>query len=180
MTNKPRELFDAVGDLALAIKPHNMDRNQREKVAAALHVLVDHIIAVGQKPAELQAQLAAMDVPESLLVEARAIREDWLDHKHYSSTEALLAALRRGMELAVAPRSVVDKARHTAQSDALAVMREAREALEKNHQWHLAQTIPDPEHGYIPAQEYEESGLCETTCTALANLTAAIEAMREE
>lgn len=49
MTNKPRELFDAVGDLALAIKPHHMDKGQRRKIAAALHVLVDHIIAIGER-----------------------------------------------------------------------------------------------------------------------------------
>ena len=49
MTDKPRELFDAVGDLALAIAPHNMDRDQREKVKAALHVLVDHIIVIGER-----------------------------------------------------------------------------------------------------------------------------------
>ena len=48
MTTKPRELFNAVGDLALAIAPHNLDRDKREKVKAALHMLVDHIIAVGE------------------------------------------------------------------------------------------------------------------------------------
>lgn len=42
---KPRELLDAVGDLAMAIKPHFLDNNQREKIASALHVLIDHIIA---------------------------------------------------------------------------------------------------------------------------------------
>lgn len=44
----PRQLFDAVGELALAIFPHNMDQDQRRKVREALHVLVDHIIAVGE------------------------------------------------------------------------------------------------------------------------------------
>ena len=44
----PRELFDAIGELALAIKPHNMDRSKMERIRAALHVLVDHIIAVGE------------------------------------------------------------------------------------------------------------------------------------
>lgn len=44
----PRELFNAIGELALAIKPHYMDRDQRERIKAALHVLVDHIIAVGE------------------------------------------------------------------------------------------------------------------------------------
>ena len=51
--DKPRELFDAVGELALAIKPHNMDRDQRERIKTALHVLVDHIIAVGEARAAL-------------------------------------------------------------------------------------------------------------------------------
>lgn len=42
---KPREILDAIGELALAIAPHNMDINQRKRVAAAIGVLVDHIIA---------------------------------------------------------------------------------------------------------------------------------------
>lgn len=42
---KPKELLDAVGELALAIKPHHMDSTQRERIAKALHTLVDHIIA---------------------------------------------------------------------------------------------------------------------------------------
>jgi len=42
---KPIELLDAIGELAMAIKPHFLDNNQREKIAKALHVLVDHIIA---------------------------------------------------------------------------------------------------------------------------------------
>lgn len=42
---KPKALLEAVGDLAVAISPHYMDRIQREKIAAAMHVLVDHIIA---------------------------------------------------------------------------------------------------------------------------------------
>lgn len=45
----PRGLFDAIGELALAIKPHHMDSGQRRKIKAALHVLVDHIIAVGER-----------------------------------------------------------------------------------------------------------------------------------
>jgi hypothetical protein len=44
----PKELFDAIGELALAIKPHHMDTGQRAKIKAALHVLVDHIIAMGE------------------------------------------------------------------------------------------------------------------------------------
>ena len=45
----PRELLDAIGELALAIVPHNMDRVQRTKIAAAMGVLVDHIIAIGER-----------------------------------------------------------------------------------------------------------------------------------
>ena len=45
----PRELFDAIGDLALAIKPHYMDSDQRRRIKAALHTLVDNIIAVGER-----------------------------------------------------------------------------------------------------------------------------------
>ena len=42
---KPKELLDAVGELAMAIKPHSMYVRQRKRIAEALHVLVDHIIA---------------------------------------------------------------------------------------------------------------------------------------
>lgn len=45
---RPRELFDAVGELALAIAPHRLDTDQRAKIRAALIVLVDHIIAIGE------------------------------------------------------------------------------------------------------------------------------------
>lgn len=47
-THTPRELFDAVGELALAIRPHHMGADQRKRIAAALHVLVDQIIAAGE------------------------------------------------------------------------------------------------------------------------------------
>ena len=46
------ELFDAVGELALAIKPHSMDRPQMERIRSALHVLVDHIIAIWEARAK--------------------------------------------------------------------------------------------------------------------------------
>lgn len=42
---KPKVLLDAVGELALAIKPHNMDGPQRRKIADAIGSLVEHIIA---------------------------------------------------------------------------------------------------------------------------------------
>jgi hypothetical protein len=42
---KPPALFDAIGELALAIKPHYMDANQRKRIAEAIGVLVDHILA---------------------------------------------------------------------------------------------------------------------------------------
>lgn len=41
------------------------------------------------------------------------------------------------------------------------------DALVKHHQWHAAQTQPDPEHRFVPADEYAESGLCEQTVGAL-------------
>ena len=44
----PKELFDAIGELALAIKPHHMDTGQHAKIKTALHVLIDHIITVGE------------------------------------------------------------------------------------------------------------------------------------
>ena len=40
----PHLLLEAVGELAKAIAPHNNDRSQRQRIANALHVLVDHIV----------------------------------------------------------------------------------------------------------------------------------------
>jgi len=44
MPTKPKALLEAVGELAMAIKPHNNDRRQRERIAEAMGVLIDHII----------------------------------------------------------------------------------------------------------------------------------------
>lgn len=41
------------------------------------------------------------------------------------------------------------------------------DALVKHHQWHAAQTDPDPEHGFIPANEYADSSLYDLTTEAL-------------
>lgn len=41
-----------------------------------------------------------------------------------------------------------------------------REALEKHHEWHLAQTDED-QHGIVPAEAYAESSLCDLTRAAL-------------
>lgn len=60
IVGRPRELFDAVGELALAIFPHNMDQNQRRKVREALHVLVDHIIAVGEARTQHNEEQASL------------------------------------------------------------------------------------------------------------------------
>lgn len=45
----PATLFNAVGELAMAIKPHSMDVNQRKRIAAALHTLVAHILEAAAK-----------------------------------------------------------------------------------------------------------------------------------
>jgi len=44
--NRAADLLRAVGDLAMAIAPHNCDRAQRAVIAAAMRLLVDHIIAL--------------------------------------------------------------------------------------------------------------------------------------
>lgn len=50
-------------------------------------------------------------------------------------------------------------------------LRACVDVLTKHHQWHAAQTDPDPEHGFIPADEYADSALYEQTveASALAN-----------
>ena len=45
----PKQLLDAVGELALAIKPHYMDTEQRKRVASAIQNLVDLAIALSKK-----------------------------------------------------------------------------------------------------------------------------------
>ena len=42
---KPRELLEAIGEFAVAVKPHHMDADQRERIRQALVVLIDHVIA---------------------------------------------------------------------------------------------------------------------------------------
>jgi hypothetical protein len=49
-----------------------------------------------------------------------------------------------------------------------AVVTKLSNALTRHHQWHAAQTEPDPEHGFIPAAEYAESSLHEQTVKALS------------
>jgi len=46
---RPRELFEAIGELAMAIAPHNMDRRQRARISEAIGVLVDHVLAHAHK-----------------------------------------------------------------------------------------------------------------------------------
>lgn len=45
---KAREIFEAVGDLALAIPIRHLAPEARQKTAAAMRVLVDHIIEIGE------------------------------------------------------------------------------------------------------------------------------------
>ena len=49
---KARELLEAIGEFAIAVKPHHMDARQRERIRQSLVVLVDHIIAVGRAETE--------------------------------------------------------------------------------------------------------------------------------
>lgn len=46
-------------------------------------------------------------------------------------------------------------------------LRLCADVLTRHHQWHAAQTDPDPEHGYIPADEYADSSMYEQTVEAL-------------
>ena len=47
----PKQLLDAVGELALAIKPHYMDADQRKRIADAIRALVDLAITLSEKEA---------------------------------------------------------------------------------------------------------------------------------
>jgi hypothetical protein len=63
-------------------------------------------------------------------------------------------------------QSYVDGYR-TERDEAEAQAQVLREALERHHRWHLAQTEAD-EYGLIPAGSYVEAELCEITIAALA------------
>jgi hypothetical protein len=52
------------------------------------------------KRAEAQAALAAKDAVDPLLEEAETLHQDWIMRKHEDAIAMLMAALRRGMELA--------------------------------------------------------------------------------
>lgn len=77
------------------------------------------------------------------------------------------SAKRRAQGLAVRAASEVDELRQT--------LEKAQSALHDHHEWHKCQTVPDSEHGYIPAEEYAESGLCEKTLSVLGAIRAALE-----
>ena len=56
-----------------------------------------------------------------------------------------------------------------------------REALQtasgmliRHHQWHVQNRTPDPEHGFIPADEYADSSLYEQTADAIDKIDAAL------
>lgn len=46
LIEQPRELLEAIGELALAIAPHNHDRSQRQRIAEAMSVLIDHVLTI--------------------------------------------------------------------------------------------------------------------------------------
>lgn len=65
-------------------------------------------------------------------------------------------------------RRRLEDVQHLRRADDADELRALRDALTRHHQWHAAQTTPDPEHGFIPADEYAESALYEETVEALS------------
>jgi len=45
----PRELLEAIGELAMAIEPHYFDTEKRKRIAHAIGVLIEHVLAVATK-----------------------------------------------------------------------------------------------------------------------------------
>lgn len=74
------------------------------------------------------------------------------------------------------PRQLMNEAfaRHRTTSSAglVEALEAAKAAIVEHDKWHGAQTTPDPEHGYIPADEYADSGLYERTAAALHQIDA--------
>lgn len=49
---KPAALLDAIGELALAIRPHYMDADQRKRISAAIETLVDGVLCAAARPVQ--------------------------------------------------------------------------------------------------------------------------------
>lgn len=65
---------------------------------------------------------------------------------------------------------MLNRTRATRQDGLREALQKARDTIVQHHQWHAAQTDPDPEHGFIPADEYAESSLYERTVATLAEI----------
>jgi hypothetical protein len=50
--SKPAALLDAIGELALAIRPHYMDADQRKRISAAIETLVDSVLYAAARPVQ--------------------------------------------------------------------------------------------------------------------------------
>ena len=53
------------------------------------------------------------------------------------------------------------------------ILERARVALTEQNNWHLSQT-EECEHGFVLADEYQDSSLCEKTMNSIAELEAEI------
>lgn len=63
---RPKDMLEAIGELAMAIKPHNSDSNQRRRIAEAIGVLVDAVLAT----AIIEADRAAIRADERAMIVA--------------------------------------------------------------------------------------------------------------
>ena len=86
---------------------------------------------------------------------------DWDDATDYRNRGQMDAERDRVL-------SIVTCAREGAVAELRAALRTAKDALVRHHQWHAAQTTPDAEFGFIPADEYADSDMYEETVAALA------------
>lgn len=83
-----------------------------------------------------------------------SLRADGDEKDNIGNTDAITPSLRSQQAEVVALREA---------------LRKTTDALVRHHQWHAAQTDPDPEHGFIPADEYADSTMYDQTVEALSS-----------
>lgn len=62
---QPKELLEAIETFCVAVKPHHMDHNQREKIREALIVLIDQVIELAAVSALIEKLAKQTQAPDA-------------------------------------------------------------------------------------------------------------------
>ncbi|EQA97249.1 hypothetical protein [Sphingobium sp. HDIP04] len=175
-----RESVEAIMD-AVVEGIMSMDRDELMKFVTPQDI--DNVKStIADAIAKAAAERAALSSPPAADQEAMTPEEAWQELVEYddrtSPEEYPDMALITFEELRVF-MGAASGATHPA--PALDGVREALEAgrsmLIRHHHWHTQQRTPDPEHGFIPADEYGDSALYEQTADAIDKIDAALAAL---